>query len=89
MSVGESSERGVPCLSIWNGPGGSCSPCASILALPKAPSFSLVFAVPVCGSHQAVLEGSCRQSVGPAALNKPPLSGAFQQEWPWLSMDFP
>lgn len=89
LGIGESSERGIPCFSGWNGPGGSCSPCASVLALPKPPSISLVFSVLVCGSRQAMLEGSCRGPVGRAALSKPPLSGTFQQEWPWLSLDFP
>lgn len=82
LEVGESSEPGSPCFPGWDGLGGSCSPCAPE-HLPG------VFSPSVCGSHQARLEGSCRESVGPAALNKPPLSGTFQQEWPWLSLDFP
>lgn len=34
------------------------------LLCPSPPSISLVFSVPVCGSHQVMLEGSCRESVG-------------------------
>lgn len=62
-------------------------PCASVLALPKPPKhLPGVFSPSVWltpSNAGRLLQGVC------GCLNKPPLSGTFQQEWPWLSLDFP
>lgn len=85
--LSEQPEPGAGESSGWNGPGGSCSPCASVLALPKPPKhLPGVFSPSVWltpSNAGRLLQGVC------GCLNKPPLSGTFQQEWPWLSLDFP